>query len=72
MHTELDQAQAATATTPGTYHVLMTPYEFQRFSNRLLIYEQWGLPLDVRVDERERTTRSLLRSPEVEARQSRP
>lgn len=33
---------------PGEHHVLMTADEYQRYSKRLLIYEQWGLEIDVR------------------------
>ena len=44
--------QAADATTPGEHHVLMSREEFRRYAKRLLIYEQWGLPVAVRVVER--------------------
>jgi DNA excision repair protein ERCC-3 len=36
---------------PGEHHVLMTPAEYQRYGKRLLIYEQWGLDLDLRVGD---------------------
>ncbi len=43
---------------PGEYHVLMTPDEYKRYAKRLLIYEQWGLDIDVRVQEDATTTRA--------------
>jgi hypothetical protein len=36
---------------PGEYHVLMTPAEYSGYAKRLLIYEQWGLEIDVRTLE---------------------
>jgi len=33
---------------PGEHHVLMTPYEYAHYGKRLLIYDQWGLDVDVR------------------------
>jgi hypothetical protein len=36
---------------PGEYHVLMTPAEYSGYAKRLLIYEQWGLEIDVRTPE---------------------
>lgn len=38
---------------PGEYHVLMTPAEYSAYAKRLLIYEQWGLDIDVRVQDTE-------------------
>lgn len=36
---------------PGEHHVLMTPGEYERYGKRLLIYEQWGLDIDLRVSD---------------------
>jgi hypothetical protein len=34
----------------GEHHVLMTPHEYERYGKRLLIYEQWGLDIDLRTE----------------------
>jgi hypothetical protein len=39
---------------PGEYHVLMTPAEYSGYAKRLLIYEQWGLDIDIRTPDAER------------------
>ena len=39
---------------PGQYHVLMTPAEYSGYAKRLLIYEQWGLEIDVRTPDADR------------------
>lgn len=36
---------------PGQHHVLMTALEYQRYGKRLLIYEQWGLDIDIRTPQ---------------------
>lgn len=33
---------------PGEHHILMTPQEYERHNKRLLVYEQWGLDIDIR------------------------
>jgi hypothetical protein len=39
---------------PGEYHVLMTPAEYSGYAKRLLIYEQWGLDIDIRTSDADR------------------
>jgi hypothetical protein len=39
---------------PGEYHVLMTPAEYSGYAKRLLIYEQWGLEIDIRAQDADR------------------
>ena len=41
--------QPTHATEPGQHHVLMTREEYVSYGKRLLVYEQWGLDLDVKV-----------------------
>jgi hypothetical protein len=58
---------------PGEYHVLMTPGEYSGYAKRLLIYEQWGLEIDVRVQDGvehvERAGRAPVRLHRVAARE---
>jgi hypothetical protein len=48
---------------PGEHHILMTPDELKRYGRRLLIYEQWGLSIDIRFGEDEKLSRVLGREP---------
>jgi hypothetical protein len=41
--------EVAGAKGAGEHHVLMTSDEYQRYSKRLLIYEQWGLDISIKV-----------------------
>ncbi len=52
------------------YHVLMTRHEFENYAKRLLIYEQWGL--DVQIVESEGGTSISVRTPMVRATTHKP
>ncbi len=45
----------------GEHHVLMTAVEYERYGKRLLIYEQWGLDMDVRTPDEDRAPRPSRR-----------
>jgi hypothetical protein len=52
----------------GEHHVLMTPDEYQRYSKRLLIYEQWGLDVDVRTPDGDSVESSARALPQRRSR----
>jgi hypothetical protein len=44
----------ASQTAPGEHHVLMTAEEYRSLGKRLLIFEQWGLDVDVLIADGQR------------------